>query len=389
MSTHSTTTDKLRLDTTRSETISVDGEDVTYHQVMIPTQPTELGHAQAVGQAANEAAQQNVFIDYLSRKASNTIAAQQTDLKTWLKYGQAVQLYTVAESAHDADLWRNGAGRVFGVTHLQQDPELWIGTTWGLVAGFVQWMLKEGYAIGSINRKLSTLKTYCKLAAKSGVIDTQELTLIRSVSGYGQKDGKRVNERRETSRVGAKKEEHTSINVEVANQLKYQPDTPQGRRDTVIMAILLDHGLRVGELVGLQVTDFNMKDRTFMFYREKVDKEQTHTLTRNAFDAVKRYFDAGDAPAMGPLLRGSRKNGTLTDAGMNRHAISKRVRKLGEDIGIDGLSSHDCRHYWATQAVRSGTDIIALRDAGGWSSLAMPSRYVEAGLIANFGVKLF
>ena len=92
---------------------------------------------------------------------------------------------------------------------------------------------------------------------------------------------------------------------------------------------------------------------------------------------------------MGPLLCGFRKNGTLTESGMNRHAISKRVRKLGEDIGIDGLSAHDCRHYWATQAVHKGTDIIALRDAGGWSSLAMPSRYVEAGIIANSGVKLY
>ncbi|MBC8492724.1 MAG: site-specific integrase, partial [Chloroflexi bacterium] len=51
-------------------------------------------------------------------------------------------------------------------------------------------------------------------------------------------------------------------------------------------------------------------------------------------------------------------------------------------------SAHDCRHYWATQAARSGTPIDRLQDAGGWSSPAMPLRYVEAAKIANEGVRL-
>ena len=39
-------------------------------------------------------------------------------------------------------------------------------------------------------------------------------------------------------------------------------------------------------------------------------------------------------------------------------------------------------------AARSGTDPFALRDAGGWNSLSMPSRYVEDQDIANEGVIL-
>ena len=73
---------------------------------------------------------------------------------------------------------------------------------------------------------------------------------------------------------------------------------------------------------------------------------------------------------------------------MNRQAISARVRRLGEEIGIEGLSAHDCRHYWATRAAAMGTDVMKLKDAGGWSSLAMPMRYVEAAAIANEGVRL-
>lgn len=61
---------------------------------------------------------------------------------------------------------------------------------------------------------------------------------------------------------------------------------------------------------------------------------------------------------------------------------------LGEKIGIDNLSAHDCRHYWAGSAVKGGTDIKSLQEAGGWASPAMPLRYVEAASIANNGVKL-
>jgi integrase len=73
---------------------------------------------------------------------------------------------------------------------------------------------------------------------------------------------------------------------------------------------------------------------------------------------------------------------------MSQRAITARVRLLGERLGILGLSAHDCRHYWATSAARHGTDPFVLQEAGGWSSLAMPRRYVEANDIANQGVRL-
>ena len=71
---------------------------------------------------------------------------------------------------------------------------------------------------------------------------------------------------------------------------------------------------------------------------------------------------------------------------MSRQTINQRVQTLGAAIGIDTLSPHDLRHTWATLATERGTPITALRDAGGWSSLAMPSRYIAAGEIANVGV---
>ena len=73
---------------------------------------------------------------------------------------------------------------------------------------------------------------------------------------------------------------------------------------------------------------------------------------------------------------------------MTARALTARVRDLGTAVGLVGLSAHDLRHYWATQAARSGTPLDRLQDAGGWASPAMPLRYVETAKIANQGVLL-
>jgi integrase len=68
---------------------------------------------------------------------------------------------------------------------------------------------------------------------------------------------------------------------------------------------------------------------------------------------------------------------------MSKRAITDRVRTLGEEIDVEGLSAHNLRHTWATWAARSGTPIDRLQDARGWASPTMPLRYVEAAKVAN------
>jgi len=123
------------------------------------------------------------------------------------------------------------------------------------------------------------------------------------------------------------------------------------------------------------------------FYRPKVDIVQTHRLPADTLAAARAYLHR-DALPLGLLLRASKKDGELTSAGMSTQATSARVKTLGEAIGIESLSAHDLRHYWATQAARNGTPVDRLQQAGGWSSPAMALRYVEDAKIANEGVQL-
>jgi integrase len=68
---------------------------------------------------------------------------------------------------------------------------------------------------------------------------------------------------------------------------------------------------------------------------------------------------------------------------MSECAITKKVAYLGRKLGAQSLSAHDGHHSWATTAITKGTDAFSLRDAGGWTSMATVSRYVEAAKIAN------
>jgi integrase len=343
------------------------------HVTTATTRPHASAHARRaeLGHVANQFASAAAFEDYVSRKAHNTLRAQAADLDTFAEYLNAI----------------GDAGGTDAIA-LQSTPQAWHGITWGIIEGYVRWLLSMGYAISSVNRKLSTTKVYAKLANKAGAIDADELSLIRNVTGYSNKEGKRIDARRNTSRLGDKKSDNVSISPAQARRLKQQPDTPQGRRDAVLITLLLDHGLRVGELAGIESRDVDVAHGLLSFYRPKVDKRQVHRLTDDALRAVQRWVNYGHAPKDGPLLRASRKGGNLGKPGMSQRAITARVRTLGEEIGLFGLSAHDCRHYWATSAVRAGTDPFALRDAGGWNSLSMPSRYVEEQDVANDGVIL-
>jgi len=247
-------------------------------------------------------------------------------------------------------------------------------------------MMGLGYSVATVNRRLATVKTYAALG------DAHD-SAIAAVKGFGHKAGRNRDERRTQTglqtRIGAKKPyKAVVLTYDQATALKTHPDTPQGRRDALLMCLLLDHGLRCGEAALLKTTDFDLAAGKFVFYRPKVDKVQTHRLTADTLRALAAWHASGDCPASGSVLRGSRKGGILTEAGMSERAITERVRQLGARLGIANLSAHDCRHFWATRATAAGTHPKALQQAGGWNSPAMVMRYVNESEIANDGVRL-
>lgn len=322
-----------------------------------------------IGKVANDYAAAAAFSDYQNRKPINTLRRQKADLALFTKF-----------------LLLSG----LEVGDLVNDPDAWKIVSWGLVAAFQDWQLGKGYAVRSVNVRLSTVKTYARLALKAGALTPEVYTMIRAVEGYSRNDAIEVDKKRAAdeieTRTGAKKERFNVLSLEQITALKNRDTTkPQERRDALLFGLMLDLGLRVGEVAKLTRDNFNLEVGTLKFYRPKVKREQTHKLSNWLRIAAAAYLD-NDAPAVGIIWRGSTKHGTLTDDRMTERAITAHVQRFGKTIGIKNLSAHDLRHTWVTWQVRSGTRLEVLQEAGGWSSLAMPVQYIEAAKIANDGV---
>jgi len=337
-----------------------------------PKENHELTTTQQIGKIANHLAGLSAFQNYRKRRSSNTQRRQLADLNLFTEY-------LAGKGFEDRDLYNN--------------PEDWRDITFGLVEGFVKWMVQKSYAVSTINFRLSTVKKYAELAHKATqAIPFQEVVMIKDVKGYSRKESARVNKDREAqgidTRRGHKKENWVSISKDQARQLKMQPATPQGYRDAVIMGILLDHGLRVGELANLKVDNIDLENNVMKFYRPKTDETNTHELKNGTLKAIRKYLEIANLAKDDFLLCGSDKHGNLTTPGMKTQNITKRVKVLGEQIGIDGLSAHDCRHYYATQMIRNGTPMDVAMSAGGWKTPSMVIRYIEQNKIANAGVNL-
>lgn len=301
--------------------------------------PAPLAHA---GGVANAYAAADVFDDYRRRKSANTRRRHDADLAAFAAYLGAAGIDALPE-------------------RLAIDASAWAGLTWGLVAGYRRWLLAEGYAVTTVNQRLSTVRVYARLAHQAGVIDVAEQSRIAGVTGYAHHEARRLDEDRPTARRGAKKAEAVLLTLDQARRLKRDA---AGSRDRLMMCLLLDHGLRVGEVALL--TTANIDGAELVFYRPKVDVTTRHTLSADTQAAL---------------------DGAALPLGLGERSITRRVAALGAGIGVEGLSAHDCRHYCATNLARSGTSIDAMLAFFGWSSASTAMRYIERQANASAGVK--
>lgn len=350
---------------------------------------------QIAGQMANRIAGDAIFQRYLKEKSANTVKRQARDLELFAEY-----LIDVGIRLKDgADFQSNGWA--------------WKGVSWGIVEGFLQWQLREGYAVNTVNARLSTVRTYAQMAVKAGAIDRQEGVLIQSVKGFSRQGGLNVDEGREQSRIdevsyayrapgkkqsvvvtrrSTKKGKPARISDGMAAALKRpRNESPQGYRDALLMCLLLDHGLRASEAALLTAKDIDLTAGVIRFYRPKVKgtahEWTTHKLTAAARQVAAVYLDElYPTPLLpdGPLILATTRllkngeGGQLLGDPMSRVRISERVAYLGKGLGAEKIGAHDCRHYCATKMARLGYGVDELMAWFGWTSAQTAMRYVAA-----------
>ncbi|WP_433065762.1 tyrosine-type recombinase/integrase [Dactylosporangium sp. CS-033363] len=149
-------------------------------------------------------------------------------------------------------------------------------------------------------------------------------------------------------------------------------DGPTAARDRAILALLADLGLRVGEVVALDVDDLGSErgHRTVRF-TGKGGKARRRALTPGVLRALDDYLPLrGNAP--GPLFA------TATGGRVDRHAVFRLVRRLARDAAVpawDRLSPHSLRHAFATAARDEGVPLEDVQDAMGHADPRTTRRY--------------
>jgi len=150
-------------------------------------------------------------------------------------------------------------------------------------------------------------------------------------------------------------------------------DGPAAARHRATLALLADLGLRVGELVSLDVEDVGWErgHRTVRFVG-KGGKPRRRALTPAAGAALDAYLATRDEAGSGPLLV------TASGARIDRHAVFRLVRRLARTAGIPGwerLSPHSLRHAFATTARSEGVPLEDVQDAMGHADPRTTRRY--------------
>jgi integrase/recombinase XerC len=145
-------------------------------------------------------------------------------------------------------------------------------------------------------------------------------------------------------------------------------------RDRVIFELLYGSGLRVAELVGLDLEDFDWKER-WIRVRGKGRKERLVPFGKRAAEALERYREVrGHEKQPAVLLNG--RGGRLTARSVDRIVKQYSLRVSGDP----SLHPHSLRHAFATHLLSDGADLRAIQELLGHASLSTTQKYTQLSL---------
>jgi integrase/recombinase XerC len=242
------------------------------------------------------------------------------------------------------------------------------------VSGFLADLHRRGNSRASAARKLASLRTFFRYQRREGRMDDDPAALVG------------------TPRREKKLPAHLA-EQEMARLLE-TPDAsnPFGRRDRAILELFYASGLRLSELVGLDLDDVNLSGRVVRVLG-KGRKERVVPFNRTAGEAIRAWladlatFAAAtvDRPAVpGARRRGSAARGAQAlfvnyrGGRLSTRSVDRLVRKYVSQCSTRfGISPHALRHSFATHLLQRGADLRAIQELLGHARLSTTQRYTH------------
>jgi len=211
----------------------------------------------------------------------------------------------------------------------------------------------------SMRRKLAAVRSFFKFMAREGVIKTNVARLVRTPKAP-----------KTLPRVMTAEQTNTLVDGVAAAKL----ERPFPARDVAIFELLYGCGLRISELVGLNLGDFDFGER-WIRVRGKGKKERQVPFGSKAAAAIDRYLAVREAktePALFLNFRGSR----LSDRGA-RGIVKFYARMI---TGDSSIHPHSLRHAYATHLLSDGADLRAIQELLGHAQLSTTQKYTQVSL---------
>jgi len=275
---------------------------------------------------------QDQFLEYLQfekRYSQHTVGSYATDLK---------QFFAFLEEVYDT-------ARIQDVNH-------------AMVRSWVVALMDNGLSPRSVNRKLSTLKTYYRFLRREGVVAENPMAKVQS-----PKVAKRLPEFVEEKRM-----------ERLLDDVEFEQDY-NGRRDQLILELLYATGIRVSELVGLRDADVDFGRQTLKVLGKR-NKERILPVPPALLTLIEKYLDLKESDSQmstGEYL-------LVKDSGekLTRGFVYRIVnRYLGMVTTAKKRSPHVLRHTFATHMLNEGADLNAIKELLGHANLSATQVYTH------------
>jgi integrase/recombinase XerD len=274
---------------------------------------------------------------------------------TFLKLERSLSTNSIEAYLHDVNLLRQ-------FLEMRKEPVSPTGVTIKHLRDFLQYIHELGMSAHSQARILSGIKAFYKYLLFEELMDKDPTMLI------------------EGPKLGRKLPDTLSF-VEIEKLLNgIDLSTAEGARNRAMIEVLYSSGLRVSELVGLQLAHIYADDG-FLRVIGKGNKERLVPIGRDALKYLKLYIDE----TRGKLPNKPPGKGSETCVFLNRngHKLSRitvftTIKALAKTTGLKkSISPHTFRHSFATHLIEGGADLRAVQEMLGHESITTTEIYTH------------
>jgi integrase/recombinase XerC len=228
-----------------------------------------------------------------------------------------------------------------------------------MVREFLAYLHAQNYTKSTTARKLATLRSFYKFLIRRGVVSVNPLSTIRT-----PKQEKRLPK---------------CLDLEQVQKLLDAPGDGDllSIRDKAMLEVLYSSGIRVSELVELEMSDLDLQEGVLRV-RGKGRKDRLTPIGSQAIAALNRYFEVRKIDPRTANSQSPRVFLNKHGEPLSTRSVRRKLDKYLQLAGLDpGISPHTLRHSFATHLLNNGADLRSVQELLGHQSLSTTQVYTH------------